>query len=91
MINLFNAPFILDLTVTAVLFALCFVVVVGIKAIIYSFIELNKRRRLSEVETLSFAPRKKRKKKKILVQKRAERSIEINPDEIDKIYVKKIS
>jgi hypothetical protein len=74
----------LGFTVTLALFVLCFVVVIGIKAIIYYVQSLfpEKREKIS-------APKRQRKVRAKTVK--PIKSIEINPDEIDRIYVKKIS
>ena len=62
------------------LFFLCFIFVVGSKIIWIHFFA-------------KFFPKKllRKKHKKYKRKPKIERSIEINPDEIDKIYVKKIS
>jgi hypothetical protein len=74
----------LGFTVTLSLFALCFVAVIGVKAIIYYvqalFPEKNEK----------IGARKRKIKSRAKTVKPI-KSIEINPDEIDRIYVKKIS
>lgn len=85
---LLNAPFILDFSVTLVLFGLCFITVIGIKVIIYSIKDLFPKTKTPTCEQVQPIRKRKKARRKTLSPVR---SIEINPDEIDKIYVKKIS
>ena len=72
---------------TATLFLLCLVFVVGVKAIIVSVrLKLNKH----ETPKQASKPIEKPKKQPPKPIKPI-RSIEINPEEIDRIYVKKSS
>ena len=66
-------------------FILCFIIVAGAKAIITS---LTHHLKTEEQPKTPPAPKKIRKIRKPY---KPVRSIEINPDEVDKIYVKKIS
>ncbi|MBQ8427162.1 MAG: hypothetical protein IJX16_05325 [Clostridia bacterium] len=85
---LLNAPFILDFAVTLILFGLCFVAVVGIKVIIFSVKEYLPKRTKQAPENAQPIKKQKTIRRKPV---KSVRSIEINPDEIDRIYVKKIS
>lgn len=88
MLYLLNAPFILDFAVTLVLFGLCFIVVAGVKVVIFSIKELlPKPKQQPEAKKSAPVPKVRTKPKAV----KPIRSIEINPDEIDRIYVKKIS
>ncbi len=60
-------------------FLICLITVLGVKSIIYML-------------KLKFAPQKPEKVKKTPPKKpKIVKSVEINPDEVDKIYVKRVS
>ena len=88
MIYLLNAPFILDLFATLSLLILCFLVVVGVKAVMIhlSFLFPKKPKPVEAPKTP-----KTHAKKPVKRNAKPIRSIEINPEEVDRIYVKKIS
>lgn len=94
---LLNAPFILDLTATLCLFLLCFLVVVGTKSIIVQVKQLFPKRDQAQIQQPVAEPKKSQPTKKRHYRRKQSpkivpvRSIEINPEEIDRIYVKKIS
>ena len=82
--------FLLGLVFSLSLFAFCLVIVVGIKTVIKA-LKIRFIKPTEEPLPTPKAPRKPRKKsvrKKTVVPFR---SIEINPEEIDRIYVKKSS
>lgn len=92
MIYLLNAPFILDFIATACLFVLCYLVVVGFKVALSSLKEFfPKRENVIPKDTQTKTVKLTTKKSKRRAVSKPVRSIEINPDEIDRIYVKKIS
>ena len=70
-----SPPAILGLIYLILLYALCFFVVIGVKQVLLY---------LFPKPTIIKIPTQKRTKKPV-------RSIEINPDDIDRIYVKKSS
>ena len=74
----------LGFTVTLALFVLCFIAVIGVKAIIKYVQDL-----FPEKHEKTRAPKRTIKSRAKTVK--PIKSIEINPDEIDRIYVKKIS
>ena len=82
--------FFLGLLCTVGLFTFSFITVVGVKAIIFAVLDsVNKPQPQKE-------PLKPEKKKQPVVKKRSTpskpiRSIEIDPDQIDRIFVKKSS
>ena len=86
------ASFILGLLCTFLMFALCVVIVVGVKAIIFAVKE-----RLISSTPLKPAVQDKPKTEKVKRKKRPRtvakpvRSIEIDPEQVERIYVKKIS
>lgn len=87
------ASFIIGLLCTLLMFVLCVVVVVGVKAIIYAIKErllANKPQTPPVQEPKLEKQRVKRKRKPKTVPKPV-RSIEIDPEQVDRIYVKKIS
>ena len=69
------------------LFALCTILVVGVKVVFYNLKTLFIQPVVVEQEVVKRKKPRPRKPK----PKTPERSIEINPNEIDKIYVKKVS
>ncbi len=69
------------------LFALCVVLVVGVKVVFYNLKNHFVKPVVVEQEVVKRKKPRTRNKK----PKTPERSIEINPNEIDKIYVKKVS
>lgn len=73
-------PFLLGFMFTLILFAFSYTVVVVVKSLLY-YILRPFRKKTKKVQQ----PKKERKKPSPV------RSIEINPDEVDRIYVKKIS
>lgn len=78
--------FLSDFFCVVLLFFVSFFMVVGTKYVYYKFIELFPKKPIfSNKEIEDCAPKKPPRKRKPI------RSIEINPDEIDRIYVKKIS
>ncbi|MCQ2387095.1 MAG: hypothetical protein MJ066_01435 [Clostridia bacterium] len=78
--NITLPSFVIGPLLLACVFFICFVFVVGTKIIWIRFLA-------------RFFPKKllRKKHKKYRRKPKIERSIEINPDEIDKIYVRKIS
>lgn len=82
-----GASFITGLSCILLLFAVSVVIVVGVK---YTYFALLKLFATEEVKP-SIPRRKRRKPKEIKpAVPPAVRSIEINPEEIDRIYVKKV-
>ena len=82
--------FLLGLVFSLSLFAFCLILVVGAKTVINAF----KIRFVKPTEEPLPTPKKPRKPRKKSVRKKTIvpfRSIEINPEEIDRIYVKKSS
>ena len=80
------SSFLAGLLSTSFLFVLSFILVFGVKylsLIIKEILEHNS----SKVPPTHSPPQRKRKKRKA----RTQRSIEIDPNQIDKIYVKKSS
>ena len=70
------------------LFALSVVIVLGVKYTYFAMLKL-----FAKPSSQIDAPKKRRRYKKTPVatpQEKPIRSIEINPDEVDKIYVKKV-
>lgn len=66
----------------AILFLLCLLVVVGFKAIFSSFFSFSKKNSSpASIDTPNFTEKPVRRKKI--------RTIEINPDDVDRIYVRK--
>lgn len=89
---LLNAPFILDFIATATLFALCFFIVVGAKVFLSSIESISTKPKPIAQNATSTTPKQPEKHKTVRrLPKKPIRSIEINPDEVDRIYVKKIS
>jgi hypothetical protein len=83
MFNLLT-PFLSGFICTLFLFLLCFVIVIGIKAIfLYALSLLPKRKEQPAPPPVQEKPKKEPKKSKQF------RSIQINPDDFDRIYVKK--
>ena len=86
---LLNAPFALDFLATVSLFLLCFVSVVGVKTAI------NALKDLFPKPVAPIKPQTNNVKKTVNRTKRRAttpiRSIEIDPEQVDRIYVKKIS
>ena len=78
--------FLLGLTCTLVLFILCYVVVVGIKYIYLSLGNFYKKPTPKNVNAVHKPNQKRQQPKK---SNAPIRSIEIDPEQIDKIYVKK--
>ncbi len=82
--NILFYSYILGPIILCLLYALCFFLVVGIKAVIYVFSSQNKP------QPVILEP--KPEPKKVQERKRKPvKSIEIDPDYIDRIYVKKSS
>lgn len=82
--------FLLGLVFSLSLFAFCLILVVGAKTVINAF----KIRFVKPTEEPLPTPKKPRKPRKKSVRNKTVvpfRSIEINPEEIDRIYVKKSS
>ncbi len=81
--NLLSASPILGFTCSLLLFVFCFLLVVGLKTV-WLF---------AKSAMVKTPPKKKRKHKSPTATEKpqAVRSIEINPEEIDRIYVKKSS
>ncbi len=69
---------------TSFLFAISFFTVIGVKKAYYKLLEAFPKKPV--VSTKTIQPEKAPRKKRAPI-----RSIEINPDEIDRIYVKKSS
>jgi len=89
MIYLINSSFIAEFSATAILFILCFLSVLGVKSLYYAIKDFfPTRKRIAKEKTAQHEKHVKLPKKK---QIKPIRSIEINPDEVDRIYVKKIS
>ena len=88
MYYLLNSPFILDLTATLSLFILCFLVVIGTKTVFAYVKSLFPKTKATPLEPKKEQPAPKRTYRKV---SKPIRSIEINPEEIDRIYVKRIS
>ncbi len=88
MIFLLNTPFVLDFAVTFALFGTCFLSVIAIKILVLSVKAYFPKpiKQTPNVKKFTKKPKKLTPKTENPV-----RSIEINPDEIDRIYVKKIS
>ena len=85
--NILLVPFFGGLLLVGFLFVLSFCTVIGIKSLYYKILELfPKKSMIKSTPTPIEQPKKSPNKKR-----RQIRSIEINPDEIDRIYVKKIS
>lgn len=80
--NLLSASPFLGFTCSLLLFALCFILVIGLKTVW-----------LFAKNALIKPPKKKCAKRRARTAEKpqAVRSIEINPEEIDRIYVKKSS
>lgn len=87
---LLNAPFILDFFATTGLFCLCFITVIGCKVAINALKDLFPK----PTRTIN-KPIENDKKPAVRQKRRAPakpvRSIEIDPEQVDRIYVKKIS
>ncbi len=89
--NAFSS-FILGLLCTGGLFALCFLVVAGVKAVLFAIKE-----KLTPPPTAQESAPPPPVKARVIKRRKPKsvanpvRSIEIDPDQIDKIYVKKIS
>ena len=81
--NILLVPFFTGLLLVAFLFALSFFIVVFLKWAYLKMLDLFPKKK-----TISKPPEKKAPRK---INRKPVRSIEINPDEIDRIYVKKIS
>ena len=85
--NILLVPFFSGLLLVAFLFVLSFCTVIGVKSLYYKILDFFPKRSM-----IKSAPTPVEQPKKTLAKKRKPiRSIEINPDGIDRIYVKKIS
>lgn len=81
--------FIMGFICTACLLLLCFFTVIGVKFALLTFKDaFNFNPKLKDNIA---PPQKKKRTKKHTAKIQPSRSIEIDPDQIDKIYVKKIS
>ncbi len=90
MYYLLNAPFILDFITTIGLFILCFLIVIGSKSAITAIKELLPKPKPKITKDVNTAKRQVAHRKSRPVAKPV-RSIEIDPEQVDRIYVKKIS
>ncbi len=89
---LLNSPFILDFIATTSLFAICLFLVVGAKVVLSSIKSFLKRPEPVTRNAPEPTPKPTEKlKAPRRYTKKPIRSIEINPEEVDRIYVKKIS
>ena len=84
-----STPFVLDFFVTALLFIICLFITVGFQVVSLSLKEFFQKPApptpvKAQVAPTTDTPKPRRKRKRKPV-----RSIEIDPDEIDRIYVKK--
>lgn len=85
--NAFSS-FLLGLICTSALFVICYIVVVGIKYIYLSFFAVYKKPIPKVINSVDKPTPKKQPPKR---SNTPIRSIEIDPEQIDKIYVKKSS
>ena len=88
--NQFFTSFTLGFLCTSCLFALCFLITIGAKTLLNLFENILPQKQPISQEVELPKPKRKRKPK---TQKHSKiiRSVEIDPSEIDRIYVKKIS
>ena len=84
--NNFALSFSLGLLCTATVFALCFIIVIGSKIIWETLKRYLPEKKVEPAPKQEVKPKKPREVKSPIV-----RSIEIDPSEIDRIYVKKSS
>ena len=84
--NNFFLSFTLGLLCTLSLFALCFLIVLGAKALYVHIIKALPKQPLPEPEIKEV---KKKRPRSIPKIPKAIRSIEIDPNSVDRIYVKK--
>ncbi len=91
--NNFALSFFLGLICTLFLFVLSVIITLGIKYLYLMRLDLLKNQTLAQLGKKTTAPKKPSSPKKPKTQKppNVVRSIEIDPENIDKIYVKKSS
>jgi hypothetical protein len=87
------SSFVIGLLCTGSLFATCFLLVVGFKAILYAVKErlIKPPKAPPEPEVKSIKRVQTKHKRKPKPVPKPVRSIEIDPEQVDRIYVKKIS
>ena len=86
------SSFVIGFICTGALFALCFLVVVGFKVVILAIKDrFSKPKPIEQPAEQVKSPEPKKRKRKPKTTSKPIRSIEIDPDQIDRIYVKKIS
>ena len=87
------SSFVIGLLCTGSLFATCFLLVVGFKAILYAVKErlVKPQQAPPEPEVKPIKKAQKKRKRKPTSIPKPVRSIEIDPEQVDRIYVKKIS
>jgi len=87
------SSFVIGLLCTASLFAICFFLVVGFKTMLLAVKERHVKQPQSppdpEVKPIKKVQKKRKRKPKSIPK--PVRSIEIDPEQVDRIYVKKIS